>query len=64
MAIVLVLINLLEWPVLLSRGYFSSLWFLIPVRTLILALLGIAFFPFTQKHARNDLPLKNSPGGS
>jgi hypothetical protein len=55
MAVVLVLINLLEWPVLLSRGYFSSLWFLIPIRTLILALLGVAFLPYIRKRARNDL---------
>ncbi len=64
MAVVLILINLLEWPVLLSRGYFSSLWMLIPVRTLILALLGISFFPFIRKPARNDLASSNSPGVS
>ena len=44
MAVVLVLINLLEWPVLLSRGYFWSLYYLIPLRTLIMILLGARFY--------------------
>lgn len=35
----LVLINLLEWPVLLSRGYFSYLWVPIIIRTLIMLIL-------------------------
>ena len=34
------LINLLEWPILLSRGYFWSLWITIPARTVLLALLA------------------------
>ncbi|MGB2962598.1 MAG: hypothetical protein WBB69_01290 [Anaerolineales bacterium] len=44
MAAVLVLINLLEWPVLLSRGYFWSLYYLIPLRTLLMILLGARFY--------------------
>lgn len=40
----LVLVNLLEWPVLLSRGYFWSLYFLIPIRTLMMILLGIRLY--------------------
>jgi hypothetical protein len=40
----LVLVNLLEWPVLLSRGYFWSLYFLIPVRTLMMILLGARLY--------------------
>ncbi len=40
----LVLVNLLEWPVLLSRGYFWSLYFLIPIRTLLMILLGIRLY--------------------
>jgi len=44
MALVWVLINLLEWPVLLSRGYFQALWLIIPIRILLLILLIIAFW--------------------
>ena len=40
----LVLINLLEWPVLLSRGYFWSLYYLIPIRTLLMILLGVRLY--------------------
>jgi hypothetical protein len=39
----LILVNLLEWPVLLSRGYFSFLWITIVFRTLVLAILGLAW---------------------
>ncbi len=39
-----VLISLLEWPVLLSRGLFWSLYLLIPFRTLLLALLGVRLY--------------------
>jgi hypothetical protein len=39
----LVMINLLEWPVLLSRGMFNDLWIPILVRTLLLILLGIVW---------------------
>jgi hypothetical protein len=38
-ASVLILVNLLEWPVLLSRGLFEALWLTIPLRTLLLVLL-------------------------
>jgi len=41
---VLLLINLLEWPVLLSRGYFWSLIYLIPTRTLLMILLGTRLY--------------------
>ncbi|MCJ7718179.1 MAG: hypothetical protein MUO54_16895, partial [Anaerolineales bacterium] len=40
----LVLINLLEWPILLSRGYFWSLYYLIPFRTLLMTLLGVRLY--------------------
>ena len=40
----LVLINLLEWPILLSRGYFWSLYYLIPIRTLLMILLGVRLY--------------------
>lgn len=39
----LILVNLLEWPLLLSRGYFSSLWITIAIRTFLLVLLAISF---------------------
>jgi len=42
--VVLVFINLLEWPVLLSRGLFWSLNYSILIRTLILMLLAFLFF--------------------
>lgn len=39
--ITLVVINLLEWPVLLSRGYEQGLWVTAPVRTLLFILLVV-----------------------
>ncbi|MDZ4159117.1 MAG: glycosyltransferase 87 family protein [Anaerolineaceae bacterium] len=50
MASVMVLINLLEWPVLLSRGYFWSLVYSVPVRAFLLVLLAGLFF----QNARRD----------
>lgn len=44
MAILLVFVNVLEWPVLLSRGYSWALWLTIPVRTLLLILLGYIWY--------------------
>ena len=44
MTFALILINLLEWPVLLSRGYQSGLWLTITVRTLLLLLLGYIWY--------------------
>jgi len=38
-AILLTLVNLLEWPILLSRGYNWGLWLTIPLRTLLLVML-------------------------
>jgi hypothetical protein len=35
-----VLISLLEWPLLLSRGMFWGLYLTVPLRTLLIALLG------------------------
>ncbi|MEJ2448776.1 MAG: hypothetical protein P8Y37_12670, partial [Anaerolineales bacterium] len=48
---VLVLINLLEWPVLLSRGMFWALYSLVPLRTGMLILLGWRFYQTAR-----DLP--------
>jgi hypothetical protein len=44
MALALVFINLLEWPLLLSRGYNWGLWITIPVRALLLVLLAVEFW--------------------
>jgi hypothetical protein len=43
-SLTLILVNLLEWPVLLSRGLFSSLYWMIPLRTMLYILLGIRFY--------------------
>jgi hypothetical protein len=44
LALALVMINLLEWPVMLSRGYNWGLWLTIPVRTLLIVLLAVEFW--------------------
>jgi hypothetical protein len=43
-AVLLVLVNLIEWPLLLSRGMFWTLSLTVPMRTLVLALLAVMFF--------------------
>ncbi len=47
-AIILTLVNVLEWPVMLSRGYNWGLWLTVPVRTLLLVLLGFEFWRITK----------------
>jgi hypothetical protein len=44
LAVALALVNLLEWPVLLSRGLFWGLWLTIPLRTLLNVLLVLEFW--------------------
>ncbi|HVN54228.1 MAG TPA: hypothetical protein VMT46_07850 [Anaerolineaceae bacterium] len=44
MAFVLIFLNLLEWPVLLSRGLFWGLWLTIPLRTLLILVLGLSWY--------------------
>ena len=44
MAIVLVLVSLLEWPVMLSRGIFEGLWLVIPLRVILTILLALEFW--------------------
>jgi hypothetical protein len=44
MSVIIVLINLLEWPLLLSRGNFGSLYYLIPLRTIIMVFLGFRLY--------------------
>jgi hypothetical protein len=54
----LVMVSLLEWPILLSRGLFSMLWLPIVVRTILILLLGwecarMAIRGAKQKRARS-----------
>jgi len=55
---VFVFLNLLEWPVLLSRGYFWALWVIIPLRMVVLALIGMRFW----QHANEvlEVPPENT----
>ena len=59
--IILILVNLLEWPVLLSRGYQWGLMLTIPLRTLIMILL--AWLWYQQISGKRSLPVRqvNSP---
>jgi hypothetical protein len=41
---VLIFVNLLEWPVLLSRGLFNQMWVTIILRTIVIFLLGIGWY--------------------
>ena len=45
---VLVLVDLLEWPVLLSRGLFWGLWLTVPLRASLLLLVGSMFWRSAQ----------------
>jgi hypothetical protein len=47
-AIILTLVNILEWPVMLTRGYNWGLWLTIPVRTILLVLLAFEFWRVAQ----------------
>ena len=40
-SITLLLVNFLEWPVLLSRGIFRGLWLTVPLRTFLLVFLAL-----------------------
>ncbi len=44
MSVVLLALNVLEWPVLLARGWFQGLYLLVPARTLLLFFLTILFY--------------------
>jgi hypothetical protein len=52
----LILDNLLEWPLLLSRGLFYTLPFTIFLRLALMALLGVLFYQSTQSR-----PVKTEP---
>jgi hypothetical protein len=47
--ITMILVNLLEWPVLLSRGLFNDLWVTVVLRTLVLALAGLIWYQEANK---------------
>ena len=53
-AVLLVLVNLAEWPLLLSRGMFWSLYLTVPLRTLLLILAASLFYTeMTRKAERS-----------
>ena len=58
MALVWIFVNLLEWPVLLSRGYFDAIWLLAPVRFLLLILLTVEFWRIAQSRGSGQPLLK------
>jgi hypothetical protein len=60
--LLLILVNLLEWPVLLSRGLFDFLWVTISLRTLLHVILAGAFYSMMAEelHQRQPTP-KNAP---
>ena len=57
MTIILILINILEWPVLLSRGYQWGLWLTIPLRTLVMLLL--TWLWYQKISGRRSLPVRS-----
>jgi hypothetical protein len=57
-AATLILVNLLEWPVLLSRGLFNNLWITVIMRTLVLILAGLIWY---QESHKKPAPDQHSP---
>jgi hypothetical protein len=57
MSFILILVNLLEWPVLLSRGYPWGLMLTVPIRTLVMFLL--AWLWYQQVFSKRIVALKN-----
>ena len=55
MALAFAFINLLEWPVMLSRGFFWGLWLTIPVRTCLFILLVVVLANSIKPILRLDL---------
>ncbi len=43
-ALLFVLVNLAEWPLLLSRGMFWTLFLTVPLRALLFVLLAVMFY--------------------
>lgn len=54
-AVIFVLLSLLEWPILLSRGYFKGLWGIIPLRSVVFLLLAVLFFKEIKTTLREEL---------
>lgn len=50
--IVLLLVDLLEWPILLSRGLFAGLWLTVPMRAVLLLLATALFWKSMQGMAQ------------
>jgi hypothetical protein len=51
LALALAIVSLLEWPILLSRGNFESLYLTVPVRTMMVAAMGVLMaFPLVGEH--------------
>ncbi len=48
-ATALILVSLLEWPFLLSRGYFGGLWITIPLRVVWLIVLGLQLWKLVAR---------------
>ncbi len=58
---ILVLINLLEWPVLLSRRLNSGLEFTVPIRTIVFILVGIIWYQQVIRPGKPTSPAETSP---
>jgi len=56
LSLALVVVSLLEWPILLSRGAFESLYLTVPVRTVLVAAMGVlmAFPRLGEQRARSE----------
>jgi hypothetical protein len=59
MLVTMVFTNLLEWPVLLGRGYYQGLWVTIIFRTLTFILVGILWYEDLTKNTATN----TGPGG-
>lgn len=54
LTVTMVLVNLLEWPVLLSRGWFHLLPVTVIIRTVLLLLAAILFLTAMQAHSKAE----------
>jgi hypothetical protein len=55
-SLTLVVVSILEWPILLSRGLFELLWIPVLIRTALLLLLAIVFarISLERSHIREN----------
>ncbi len=56
MSAVFLLISVLEWPLMLSRGWFQGLYVLVPLRALLLILLTLTFHQQASKDTIKPSP--------